>query len=250
MRHWRMRYALRSVGLTYGDGHVLEPHAHPWGQVIFASSGTMRVDAAAALWLVPPGRALWAPPDVVHGIEMRGSVAMRTIYVPPERAGALPPQCAALEVDALLRALILHIVGRGMLREGDAVDERLAGLFLDRLKEAPSLLLHLPMPRDGRARRLAETLWADPSDARTLPALARRSALSARTVQRIFQEETAMRFVEWRQRLRLIHAITALSGGASVTEAGAAAGYASTSAFIAAFRQQMGETPGRYAGLR
>ncbi len=250
MRHCAMRYALRSVGLTYGDGHVLEPHSHGWGQVIFASSGTMRVDADAALWLVPPGRALWAPPDVVHAIEMRGTVAMRTIYVPPERARTLPPQCAALEIDTLLRALILHIVGRGMLIEGQDADERLAGVFLDRLKQAQSLVLHLPMPRDARARALAEALWADPADGRTLPALARRVRLSARTVQRIFQDETAMRFVEWRQRLRLIHAITALSGGANVTQAGAAAGYASTSAFIAAFRQQMGETPSRYARRR
>jgi AraC-like DNA-binding protein len=71
-----------------------------------------------------------------------------------------------------------------------------------------------------------------------------------RTLQRIFLEEKGLRFVEWRQRLRLIHAVTALNAGASVTEAGAAAGYASTSAFIAAFRAQMGETPARHARLR
>ena len=81
-----MGFALRSVGLTYGDGHVLPSHAHDWGQLIFAMTGTMRVEAADALWLVPPGRALWAPPKVLHAIAMRGKVAMRTIYVPPERA--------------------------------------------------------------------------------------------------------------------------------------------------------------------
>ncbi|MEI9996802.1 MAG: helix-turn-helix transcriptional regulator [Rhizomicrobium sp.] len=245
-----MGYALRSVGLTYGDGHVLEPHAHDWGQLIFASSGTMRVAAAAALWLVPPGRALWAPPGVVHAIAMRGTVAMRTIYVPPERAAALPPQCAALEVDPLLRALILHIVERGMLREDAAADARLAGVFLDRLGAARGLLLQLPMPRDVRLRALAERLWADPADGRTLAALARAAGISVRTIQRGFLAQTAMRFVAWRQRLRLIHAVTALHGGASVTQAAAQAGYASTSAFIAAFRQQMGETPARYAKLR
>ncbi len=99
-------------------------------------------------------------------------------------------------------------------------------------------------------RKLAEALWADPADARTLPALARKARLSARTVQRIFQAQTGMRFVEWRQRLRLIQAITALNGGASVTAAAADAGYASTSAFSAAFRAQMGETPSRYVRQR
>ncbi|MBL6613179.1 MAG: helix-turn-helix transcriptional regulator [Reyranella sp.] len=245
-----MTFALRSVGLTYGDGQVLPAHRHDWGQLIFAMTGTMRVEVADALWLVPPGRALWAPPNVVHSIAMRGKVAMRTIYVPPERAGILPPACTALEVDALLHELILHIVERGMLHEEEAADARLAEVFTDRLAAAPRLALHLPMPRHPRAAGLALRLCLSPADARTLPALARIAKLSARTVQRVFADETGMRFVEWRQRLRLIHAITALDMGASVTEAGAQAGYASTSAFIAAFKAQMGETPARYVRAR
>ena len=68
--------------------------------------------------------------------------------------------------------------------------------------------------------------------------------------QREFLEETGMRFVEWRQRLRLIHAIIALENGASVTAAGTGAGYASTSAFIAAFRAQTGETPAKFRRLK
>ncbi|MEJ1968292.1 MAG: helix-turn-helix transcriptional regulator [Rhizomicrobium sp.] len=245
-----MRYALRSLALTYGDGHVLEAHSHPWGQLIFAGSGTMRVEAAAALWLVPPGRALWAPPDVAHAIAMRGVTAMRTIYIPPERAGGLPPLCTAMEVDPLLRELILHIASRQMLAEGVDADERLAGVFLDRLGQAERLVLHLPMPKDVRMRGLAEKLWADASDVRTLAALARAAKVSARTVQRVFQAQTGLGFAQWRQRLRLIHAIAELHAGASVTTAAAAAGYASTSAFIAAFRQQTGKTPGRYVKAR
>ena len=65
-------------------------------------------------------------------------------------------------------------------------------------------------------------------------------------MQRLFHDETGLRFVEWRQRLRLIHAIGALGQGATVTIAGAEAGYASTSAFIAAFKQHIGHTPTRY----
>ncbi len=244
------RYALRSLGQSFSSGHVLEAHSHRWGQLIFASAGTMRVEAANALWLVPPGRALWAPPDVVHAIAMRGAVAMRTIYVPPERSGALPAQCTAIEVGPLLRELILHIVTRRMLVEGVEADERLAGVCLDELARAERLVLHLPMPRDARVQALARKLCADPAEARTLPALARAARISARTVQRVFQAQTAMRFAEWRQRLRLIHAITALHAGASVTQAGADSGYASTSAFIAAFRQQMGVTPGGHRKAR
>jgi AraC-like DNA-binding protein len=65
-------------------------------------------------------------------------------------------------------------------------------------------------------------------------------------VQRIFQSETGLRFAQWRQRLRLLHAVTLLGNGCSVTRAGQESGYASTSAFVAAFRKQLGETPMRY----
>jgi AraC-like DNA-binding protein len=92
------------------------------------------------------------------------------------------------------------------------------------------------------ARRLHE----DPARDEGIARLARDAGASVRTLQRVFRDETGMRFVEWRQRLRLLHAITLLEQGATVTAAGAAAGYASTSAFIAAFRQQMGTTPGSY----
>src|SRR5271166_1051267 len=99
MRQVQMAYALRSLGQSFSDGHVLDAHTHPWGQVIYAATGTMRVIADDALWLVPQGRALWAPPGVSHEIEMRGAVAMRAIYVPPERAGRLPDICRAYEVS-------------------------------------------------------------------------------------------------------------------------------------------------------
>jgi AraC-like DNA-binding protein len=239
-----MSYALRSVGLTFGDGHVLHEHDHPWGQLIFASAGTMRVKAEEAWWLVPPGRALWAPPGTRHEIEARGTLAMRTVYVPPAPSAEIGGRCRAIEVGPLLRELILAIVARGLVPED--TDAHLAGLFLAELACAPALALRVPMPRDPRLLRIAEQMSADPCDDAGLEALSRRANASQRTVQRLFRRDTGMRFVEWRQRLRLVHAVARLTEGASVTEAGAEAGYSSTSAFIAAFRQLIGTTPKRY----
>jgi AraC-like DNA-binding protein len=239
-------FVLRSLGQTFSNGHVLEPHAHPWGQLIYAVSGTMQVLAGNMLWLVPPTRALWAPAGVVHAIEMRGAVAMRTIYVPVERSSGLPAHSHAIDVEPLLREVILHIVGLRLLRTDEAAHQHMAQVFLDLVAAAPSLPLFVPMPRDARAQSVARMLQDDPAAEARIDAVARKAGASVRTLQRLFREETGMRFVEWRQRLRLLHAIALLEQDASVTQAGAAAGYASTSAFIAAFRQQMGETPSRY----
>lgn len=238
-----MSYALRCEVMTFSDGHEMEAHNHRWGQLIYAATGTMRVLAADALWLVPQGRALWAPANVDHAITMRGSVAMRTIYIPPERAGGLPEHTQAIEVDPLLRELILHIAPMRLLKEDVKEHERLATLFLDRLSRAGRSMFMVPMPRDEALKALAEKLRDDPVRDASLSTLARASGMSARTLQRRFREETGLRFVEWRQRLKLMQAITMLGAGASVTEAGAGAGYANTSAFIAVFRAHMGETP-------
>ena len=243
-------FVLRSLGQTFSSGHVLAPHSHPWGQLIYAVRGTMQVLAANTLWLVPPTRALWAPAGTVHAIEMRGTTAMRTIYVPVERSAALPAHSHAIEISPLLREVILHIVSLRLVGADEPRNLHLAQVFLDLVAAAPSLPLFVPMPRDARAAVVARALQADPARDDGIAALARGAGASVRTLQRIFRDETGMRFVEWRQRLRLLHAIALLEQGTSVTAAGAAAGYAGTSAFIAAFRQQMGETPARYARLK
>jgi AraC-like DNA-binding protein len=118
-------------------------------------------------------------------------------------------------------------------------------VIADQIKVTSALPLSLPLPRDPRAARLAERLRDDPACALELDALAREAGASARTIQRLFLAETGLRFAEWRQRLRLLHGASLLGTGASVTEAGLDAGYAGTSAFIAAFRKQFGHTPAR-----
>ena len=243
-------FCLRSMGVSYSNGHQLPPHSHRWGQLIYAVSGTMQVLAGDTLWLVPPTRALWAPAGVVHSIEMRGEVAMRTIYVPTDAATQLPCVCHAIDVRLLLRELILHIVTLGLLTRENTEHLHLTQVFLDLVAAAERLPLFVPMPKDGRAAAVAHLLREDPARNDGIETLARESGASARTLQRVFRDETGLRFVEWRQRLRLLQAITLLEQGSSVTEAGAAAGYASTSAFVAAFKMQIGDTPHRFARRR
>ena len=56
-----------------------------------------------------------------------------------------------------------------------------------------------------------------------------------------------MSFARWRQRLRLLGAVERLGRGGSVTDAALDVGYSSVSAFVSAFGQEFGVTPGRFA---
>jgi AraC-like DNA-binding protein len=236
---------LRTLACTFASGHHIPPHRHGWAQLIYAASGVMRVRTQDMLWIVPPARAIWAPAGIEHEIWAKGDFAMRTLYLEPGFAAALPAACFALDVAPLLRELILHAVSIGMLRDDNAGQARLAGVIADQIDAASALPMSLPLPRDPRAARLAERLREDPACDLDLDALARAAGASARTMQRLFLAETGLRFAEWRQRLRLLHGASLLGAGASVTEAGLDAGYAGTSAFIAAFRRQFGQTPAR-----
>jgi AraC-like DNA-binding protein len=237
--------AIRCLAATYYGGFHIRPHRHHWGQLIYAAAGVMRVRAHETLWIVPPARAVWVPVGTEHEIHGLGDFAMRTLYFPAGMVAGLPDACCALDVAPLLRELVLELVERCPIDEADVAGMRLADAAIDLVAVAAArpLPLQLPLPSDPRAVRVAERLRGDPACDLELTTLARDAAASSRTIQRLFLAETGLRFAEWRQRLRLMHGASRLGTGASVTEAGLDAGYASTSAFIAAFRKQFGVTP-------
>lgn len=239
-------FPVRGLAVTYRDGSRLDRHTHPWAQLVYAASGTMRVATPSAAWLAPPTRAIWVPGGTPHEIEMRGTVAMRTLYLAPAGQDPRLAACRAIEVAPLLKELILHVVRLGMLDTADPGHARIEGLLVDLLAEAETAPLELALPSDPRARAFADRLLANPAESASLADLARGSGASLRTLQRLFLAETGLSLELWRGRARMQQAVVSLSAGASVTTAALDAGYQSPSAFIAAFKRAFGVTPARW----
>jgi AraC-like DNA-binding protein len=237
---------IRSLAETHPAGGRIPRHQHAWGQLAYAISGVMHIETPSALWITPPTRAVWIPPGRPHEITMQGATAMRTLYISPAYAERLPDDEAVFEVAPLLRELILHILKIGMLGPGEPAHERLAGVVIDLLLVAGRQDLALPLPRDRRARAMAERLQAEPAASASLEALARQAGASLRTLQRLFPQETGLTLEAWRQKARLAAAVALLSTGAPVALAAADCGYESPSAFISAFKRHFRVTPGRY----
>ena len=246
------RWHVRSLAATYRASHRLHTHRHGWAQLVYARTGVMHVTVEDRVWLVPPTRAAWIPAGLPHAIEFRGEVAMRTLYLAPARAadvqeiGGGARGVGTLEVSPLLSALILHVLAIGMLDPAQPRHDRLAGLLVDLLSDAPTLDLALPLPTDARARRFTDALRAAPASQHDLEALAARCGASLRTIQRHVQLQTGMPLDAWRKKARLTHSIALLAAGATVAAAAQASGYESPSAFAAAFRRQFGLPPGRF----
>ena len=237
------------VGLTIelASIHETEPHRHRKAQLLYVISGVITVEASGGMWTVPPHCAIWIPSGVAHVARTSGRILIGSLYIEPTLAGPLRDECGILFVQPLLRELLLRFIsGPSLYPQGDTREERLVSVLLDELQAAPQEPLHLPMPTDRRLRRLAETLIDDPSVRFTIEEWGARVGASNRTLTRLFQKETGMSFVRWRQQLHIGLALQRLASGHSVTNITFDLGYESPSAFIAMFRRMLGTTPARY----
>ena len=74
--------------------------------------------------------------------------------------------------------------------------------------------------------------------------------MGVRSLERRFRDETGLTPGAWRRQRRLLAAMERLAAGEPVKAVADSAGYASSSAFVAAFRETFGTTPGRYSTRR
>jgi AraC-like DNA-binding protein len=239
-------FLIRSLATTYRSGTVLDRHDHDWAQLVYAIRGVMTVHVQSACWVVPAHRAVWVPAGTEHHIDMLGTVGMRTLYIAPPLCTGLPNACQTIDMPPLLRELVLETVRLGMLHREVPEQARLMAVIVDRLATIQAAPLRLPLPEHARLRKLAETMQAKPTRAWSLQQAAKAAHVSTRTVERIFLSETELTFGRWSTRLRLLHALRLLAAGEPVTGVALAVGYQSVSAFIAAFKRELGVTPRHY----
>lgn len=225
-----------------GDGIRVPDHQHAWAQVAYTPRGVIQIAVADAAWIVPPSRAIWIPPNVVHSLQVNEPSYLRTLYVHPEVIPTGLDHCRVVEVSPLLRELIAAIDV-----PDDALDtpreQRLGSLILDELRRASPLPLEVPLPRDKRLLTLCNAMLADPARAWTLDQWARYAGASPRTIGRLFRQELNMSFVQWRQQVVLVQAIPLASKGYPLARIARELGYRSQSAFSAMFKRTFGRTP-------
>lgn len=221
-------------------------HSHPWVQLSYALHGVVEVETIKGRFIAPPQRAVWVPAHIEHRVRCTAGTLVRSLYVEPAVVTWKSIDCRVLVVDTLLRELIRRFSQLPVLYDEAGADGRLASVLLDRLKFAPEADLMLPFPQDERLKIICCHLQEDPRSRVALRQWSDRLSVSEKTLSRLFVRQTGLSFRAWRQRLRLLSALALLERGDRVTDVALACGYDSLSAFIAAFRQQFGATPGEF----
>ncbi|WP_244223356.1 AraC family transcriptional regulator [Amycolatopsis circi] len=218
-------------------------HEHPAHQLVWAARGVAAVMVGDAQWVLPSTRALWIPAGVRHRTGAAGNVELRGIYADPEQCPVDWPSPRIVLVRPLLRELLEHLSADGISDDARRRAEAVAFDLLEPMDVAPIVV---PAPADPRARDVADAVLADPADSRSLAELGREVGASERTLARAFVRDCRMTFGTWRTQARLRAALPLLAQGMPMTTVAHRVGYATASAFVAAFRRAVGMPPGAY----
>ena len=229
-------------------------HSHARGQLICATTSAVDVVAGERRWTLQPGHAAWLPGGLEHSISsLAAAPVFRSLYVRPDLARRLGRQAAVVGLSSLLQELLPRLLEIYEGHGDRGIYPHLAALTLHEIARAepkPELgTPPLPAPRDRRLKLICDALLEQPADRRTLEEWGRAAGASARTLERLFREETEMSFNAWRQACRIAAAIPKLQQGNPVQLVAWEVGYESPSAFAAIFRRVVGINPtGMLAG--
>ncbi|OKP24373.1 AraC family transcriptional regulator [Serratia liquefaciens] len=236
---------LQSQRLWHEKKHLTPWHQHASGQIYLLTHGMMALETRERQWAMTAGSIGWLPPNCAHQALACGKVVGWSLYLPESYCATLPAQPHLSPASALIQALMERIAPFAG-QELDPAQQRLLRVLLDEISVEESVPLQLPLPQDARLLKIARALLNEPASARTQSDWAAWAGVSVRTLSRRFISETGVTFARWRQQARVIRSLEPLSRGESVGRIAGEYGYDNVSAYIAAFRQRFGTTPGLY----
>jgi len=239
------------AAVVVGEFHLVRGqwfgwHEHAEHQVVWVSSGVANVRIRdGRTWVLPPSLALWLPAGLQHTAGASALTTMRSAYLRPDRCPLHLPEPTVLAVPGLLRELITHLGDDTLAPDAR---QRAEAVVFDLVRPVSVTTIGVPEPTDERLRPIAAGLRADPADDRELAHWGRQVGASARNLARLFLADTGLTFGQWRTQLRVQAALPLLADGMAVNRVAGRVGYATPSAFVAAFRRAVGVSPGAYFG--
>ncbi|MGY0062194.1 AraC family transcriptional regulator [Streptomyces sp. LZ34] len=225
-------------------GTNVPTHNHPQHQLTWAPSGPLTIEVDNLRWVVQRSRALWIPGGVDHAVVPSSSSAMLSLYFEPDDCPLRWKAPTVIDATGLVGPLLSHLVELG----GGAVEHRarVTAVLWDLMKPMSVATIPTILPTDPLALRVALAIKQDPADPRDLEDWGREVGASPRTLSRRFRAETGVSFSSWRTNERLNAALPMLGMGQPVSRVARAVGYQTASAFITAFRREVGTTPAAY----
>jgi AraC-like DNA-binding protein len=224
---------------TRGPGAESALHAHHAMHLILAGAGTLRVRSGGdRAWRCCAG--VLTAPDAPHAVDARG-VEVLLVFIDPESEAGRTLRAAApgalLELSPMQRDRLAGTGPAEIMGPGGPV---FCGRILETLgaPTAPSSPVH---PRVRRLLRLLATMPV--RGAVPVEELARAAGLSPGRLMHAFEASIGIPIRPYLLWLKLQRAGAAIAGGASLSVAAHAAGFADSAHMARTFRRMMGAAP-------
>ncbi|WP_144637654.1 AraC family transcriptional regulator [Bordetella genomosp. 13] len=230
---------------TYPLGAVFPEQKADWGKLLYAVSGVAEFVIEGNRLLSPPAYGIWIPAGLTHSSTMLHAARYAKVFIRVDLCAGLPDQTCTIALSNLVKAIVADFANRGVTVPSAPEDMRLSTVLVDQIRLAPRTDSYLPFTEDPVVGQLLAALQAEPGDRRSIAQWADAMHMTERTLSRRFKLAVGLSFGEWRQRLRLLTALSHLKSGDPVQVTASKLGFSTTSAFIAAFRQATGTSPGR-----
>ena len=221
-------------------------HAHPRAQIISCNTGIMKVVTKSNIWIVNPLQSVWIASNEEHQVYFPNNVKVITAFIDKSKLSKLPQDSFAFENSNFLNSLLEKLISFSNPNIFTQQQNRIVEVFLDELTNINPSKTFLPTSQDKRIKVVLDTLINDLSSKHTIDYYANKSAVSTRTLSRLFNKELGMSFGDWRMRLKLMEAVKQLGEKKSVKEIAFDLGYENVSSFIATFKKHLGKTPTNY----
>jgi AraC-like DNA-binding protein len=215
--------------------------------LLYAASGSMRLEAAGRTWSLPPARAAWIAAGAPIRVTIPNRITCCSVLFAPDSYAAPTDPLTVFEMTPLARAIILECRAFGPDMPALPLQARqmfdLLATIAAQLSARPSLAW-LPSATTAPVRAALAATEDAIGDAISFDAIARAARSGPRTLARRFTQELGMSWSQAQRRLRMIRAAERLAETRDpVTTVALSVGYSSSSAFNTAFRDLMGTTP-------
>lgn len=229
----------------FPDGHVIPPHCHRRGQLLFGASGAVMVSTDQGTWVVPPERGIWIPGGTWHQVLMLGAVNTRSLYLEPGTL-EMPARCQVVGISPFMRGLMREAVDLPVDYDPDSRAGALMVLLQHEMRQLPVLPLALPIPAHAGLAAHCRRFLEHPNPHETIDDWCASLSMSRRAFTRLFRRETALSFVAWRQQACLFAALPRLVAGEAVTSVALDLGYNNPASFTTMFKRALGASPVQY----
>lgn len=228
------------------EAHVIDQHNHPRGQLLSITGGTSKVTIDGKAWSISSQQVVWIQPGEYHEVSSESGLEYCSVFIDAHAENTIRMPSGVMALSALTRELMYECATFKDAYQDNTPESRLVQVLHDQLAKLSPSTNRVPLPGDPRLQQICKTIQSRPWHNEPLSYWSQSCGASERTLARLFKSETGYTFSQWRDHVRVSHAVERLLAGESVTSVTFELGYRSTSAFISMFKRNTGLSPLRY----